>query len=135
MDDGKEIDVIYTDFSKVFVVASHRKLLHKIHKIGIRGYVGKWIENFLTDIFQSVIVEESVSNRAVPQGSFLCPVLFLIFINDPPEAVPGQDINLFADDAILDKLIESDDDASMLQESLDKSVFQTSWFIWLAKNT
>ena len=54
----------------------------------------------------------------VPQCTVLCPLLFLVFINDLPEAVHSSDTCLFADDCLLFKHISSDKDSSDLQDDL-----------------
>ena len=56
----------------------------------------------------------------MPQGSALCPVLFLLFINDLDSAVTvRQTIKKFADDTKIMQVIETGDDAAELQHSLD----------------
>ena len=67
--------------------------------------VFNWIEQWLTDRIQRVVVDGEVSSwksvlSGVPQGSVLGPILFLVYINDLEEGVTGK-ILKFADDTKL----------------------------------
>ena len=72
---GKQTDLILLDFSKAFDKVNHSKLIWKLHKYGIRSHVVHWIQAFLGNRSQSVVVggEESDSVpvcSGVPKGSF-----------------------------------------------------------------
>ena len=80
---------------------------------GIRGNLQLWLKDFLTVRRQRVVVNGSFSNwspvkSGVPQGIVLGPILFLIYINDQPDAISSS-IKLFADDAVIYKNIETPD--------------------------
>ena len=104
---GLPWDTIYTDFSKAFDSVPHHRLLKKVQAYGIQGSLWRWIENFLKDRKQRVILGSQKSEwkpvtSSIPQGSVLGTILFTIFINDMPESVPSM-MKLFSDDSKLFK--------------------------------
>ena len=107
IDSGKCIDVIYIDFAKAFDMVIHNKLVNKLKYYGIQGELLSWIEQFLSNRKQRVILDNQLSATGdvisgVPQGSVLGPLLFLIYINDLYAQLEGLcEIKLFADDCKL----------------------------------
>ena len=87
VDDGSPVDVIYFDFQKAFDKVPHQRLISKLKSHGMGNYIINWIEQWLTDRRQRVVVDGEVSSwksvlSGVPQGSVLGPILLLVYIND-----------------------------------------------------
>ena len=102
LDKGEPVDIIYLDFQKAFDKVPHQRLCRKLESHGISGNVLKWIQGWLMNRKQRVVINGSQSDwcgvsSGVPQGSVLGSVLFLIYINDIDSAVDTL-IKKFADD-------------------------------------
>ena len=126
VDDGSPADVIYLDFQKAFDKVPHQILIFKLKSHGIGNSIINWIEQWLTERRQRVVVEGEVSNwksvlSGVPQGSVLGPILLFVYINDLEEGVKGK-ILTFADDTKLFRKTKEIGDKLKLQDDIDKLV-------------
>ena len=83
-----------------------------------------WIEKWLIDRRQRVVVEGEVSNwksvlSGVSHGSVMGTILFLININDLDDDITSKVLK-FADDTKVFRKIKSDEDRQHLQDDLNK---------------
>ena len=84
-----------------------------------------WIEKWLIDRRQRVVVDGEVSNwksvlSAVPQGSVLGPILFF-YINDLDDDITSKVLQ-FADDIKVFRKIKGDANREHLQDDLNKLI-------------
>jgi hypothetical protein len=125
-DSGVGTDVIYLDFSKAFDTVPHERLVYKLRQAGICGKVLMWIKAFLTNRRQS---SWGHVFSVVPQGSILCPISFLLYVNDIPDWVCSIIAKMFADDTKLYREIRESSDCVELQ--IDLNALSTWSKIWL----
>ena len=124
MENKLQVDVAILDFEKAFDKVAHSRLTHKLYYYSIRGELVQWIQSFLTNRTQRVVVDGTYSSpcsvtSGIPQGSVLAPVLFLIYINDITSNIHSQ-LRLFADDCLIYRAINSPVDHTILQNDLLK---------------
>ena len=120
-----DTDSIYLDYAKAFDKVDHDLLITKLRRYGVHPKLVKWIESFLCERKQKVVVDGHMSVIAliisgVPQGTVLGPILFLIFINDIDKCISSSILRCFADDTRISKAISEASDVILLQKDLDK---------------
>jgi hypothetical protein len=126
-DNREPIDVIYLDFAKAFDKVPHNKLIHKLKSYYIGENLIKWIEDWLKDRRQRVVLDGFKSEwrsvtSGVPQGSVLGPVLFIIYINDIDTGLTCK-ISKFADDTKLMTSSQRKESIEDLQKDVKKLEF------------
>ena len=98
--------MILIDLQKAFDTINYEILLRKMCYLGFSDNTILWFKSYLTDRtffvnLENTFSEASVLECGVPQGSILGPILFLLYVNDMPQAVSKCDILLYADDTCL----------------------------------
>jgi hypothetical protein len=122
LDEGKDVDLVYLDFSKAFDTVPYERLFKKLEAHGVIGKTLNWIKIWLSSRRQRVCVSGDFSEWAqvtsgVPQGSVLGPILFIVYINDLDNDIVSK-LGKFADDSKLCKSITSLNDVNSLRQDL-----------------
>ena len=124
LEQGKPLDVIYFDFSKAFDSVPHGPLLNKLPAYNIAGKVADWIEDWLKERTQRVVINGRASclrsvSSSVPQGSVLGPILFQIYIDDMTRNLDCESY-LYADDTKIAMETSTQEQIQKLQQNINK---------------
>ena len=127
VDVASSISIIYTDLRKAFDSVPHDLLLVKLKRIGINGSLYRWIEEFLRDREQKVVIKGKMSSSVrvesgVPQGGVLSGLFFAIYINDLPLVFDSCKVSLYADDAKIYAPITSQASIQAVQKDINNMV-------------
>ena len=115
--------MILIDLQKAFDTVNHEILLKKMEFIEFSEETTKWFKSYLSNRnfkvhIKNTFLEPGNLLCGVPQGSILGPLLFLLYINDMPQAVDCE-LLLYADDTCL---IFQHKDIIEIESALNKNI-------------
>ena len=108
---AKHSAALFLDLSKAFDTLDHAILLKKLDLYGLRGVCNEWFQDYLAN--RSLVTKISTTDQKIvkldifnityrtAQGSYLGPLLFILFCNDIHRLPTYSNIILFADDTLL----------------------------------
>ena len=123
--------MILIDLQKAFDTIDHEILLEKMICLGFSKEVIKWFKCYLTNRTFVVSISDKFSNLGkvscgVPQGSILGPLLFLMYVNDMPQAISCK-LLLYADDSCI---IFQHREIKVIEEHLNEDFANLcEWFV------
>ena len=134
------VHALAIDIAGAFDKVAHRGVLAKAQACGITGTLLAWLQDYLKDrSLQAVICGQQSAqypiSAGVPQGSILGPTLFILYVNDCADHLPGgPSLAVYADDTTLYKCItcigDIRDSSTQLQSAVDAvAAWGQSWKI------
>lgn len=123
IDEGYQVDAVYTDFSKAFDKMDHGIMAEKMSQMGFDNKLIKFFSSYVHQRKQYVEYNGHrscpfIATSGAPQGSCLAPLIFSIYINDIVTQLKSCSL-LFADDLKIFSVVRCKDDCIRLQADLD----------------
>ena len=136
--------MVFVDFKKAFDTVDHEILIKKLRHYGIKNTELKWFCSYLDNNEHCCKVNGKLSNIeyvtcGVPQGSYLGPLMFLLYINDMPYALKCSKVTMYADDTSLAYSAKNVNDIAKVinyeLENLRKWLYSNKLSLNVAKTT
>lgn len=124
------VDVVYFDFSKAFDRMDHGLLAAKLAKLSMPYELFRCIMNFFSGRSYKLKAcgieydESFAADCGVPQGSYIGPLLFILFKADIISCTIGTatQSSLYADDTKFCRVVNNINDSNLLQKAVDNLV-------------
>ena len=115
------------DLSKAFDSLWQPLLIHKLKSYGYSGQCIQWLQPYLLNRKQRVVLEGKVSDwkpvlSGVPTVSQIGPLLFILFVNDLTDHVDSCEISLYAGASKLFREISSVTYCESVQKASSQTV-------------
>jgi len=129
LDSGDSVRTVFVDFRKAVDLVNHDILFSKLIKYNISHFLLRWFGSYLSGRQQRVRTSQSLSSwkelkGAMPQGSWLGPLSFLVLINDLSTGCP---LHKYVDDTIVTELLPK-------HANTDMSTFSPNLLSWANEN-
>ena len=123
--------MILIDLQKAFDTTDHQILIKKMKYLGFSKNVIGWFKSYLSEQKFKININTSYSSPSnliccVPQGSILGPLLFLLYLNDLPQAVVSDSLH-YADETCI---VFQHEDVTEIEKQLLKNFSSLcDWFV------